>query len=60
VATDICVLAAVNGLRRLRPDAELVVVTDAIAALDSARGAALVHEWAASGCTLATTAQLTG
>lgn len=60
VATDICVLAAVNGLRRLRPDAELVVVTDAIAALDSARGEALVREWAASGCTLATTAQLTG
>jgi nicotinamidase/pyrazinamidase len=60
VATDICVLAAVNGLRRLRPEAEVVVVTDAIAALDPARGEALVREWAATGCTLATTAQLTG
>jgi len=60
VATDICVLAAVTGLRRLRPAAELVVVTDAIAALDPARGEALVREWGATGCTLMTTAQLTG
>ncbi len=59
VATDICVLAAVTGLRRLRPEAELVIVTDAIAALDTSRGEALMQEWAASGFTLATTAQLT-
>lgn len=60
VATDICVLAAVNGLRRLAPAADLVVVVDAIAALDPARGEALVAEWRAAGCTFATTAQLTG
>ena len=59
VATDICVLAAVTGLRRLRPAAELVIVTDAIAALDPSRGEALLQEWAASGYTLTTTAQLT-
>jgi nicotinamidase/pyrazinamidase len=59
VATDICVLAAVEGLRRLRPEAELVVVTDAMAALDPARGETLIEEWAASGCTLVTTAQWT-
>lgn len=60
VATDICVLAAVMGLRRLRPRAEVVIVTDAIAALDPARGEALVRDWAEAGCTLTTTAALTG
>ena len=60
VATDICVLAAVNGLLRLCPTAELVVVVDAMAALDPARGEALLQRWAEAGCTLMTTAQLTG
>lgn len=60
VATDICVLAAVIGLRQRCPQAELVVVTDAVAALDPARGGALLADWAEAGCTLATTAALTG
>lgn len=60
VATDICVRAAVAGLRDRRPTAEVVVVTDAIAALDPERGAALVREWAEAGCTLVTTAHVTG
>ncbi len=60
VATDICVLAAVLGLRRLRPAAEVVIVTDAIAALDPARGEALVRDWAEAGCTLTSAAALIG
>lgn len=58
VATDVCVLAAVIGLRRHCPSAELVIVTDAIAALDADRGTALVSDWAEAGCTLATTTSL--
>lgn len=58
VATDVCVLAALIGLRRHCPSAEIVIVTDAIAALDSDRGTALVRDWADAGCTLATTASL--
>lgn len=49
VATDVCVVAAVDGLRRLAPAAELVVVEDAVAALDGGRGRALLVEWAARG-----------
>ncbi|HET9133287.1 MAG TPA: isochorismatase family protein [Gemmatimonadales bacterium] len=59
VATDICVKAAIEGLRRLRPEAELLVVTDAVAALDPAAGEALLAAWGAAGCTLVTTDDLT-
>lgn len=58
VATDVCVLAAVIGLRRHSPAAEVVIVTDAIAALNPDRGDALVRDWAESGCMLATTDSL--
>jgi hypothetical protein len=52
------VLAAVIGLRRHSPAAEVVIVTDAIAALNPDRGDALVRDWAESGCMLATTDSL--
>lgn len=52
VATDFCVVAAIEGVRRLRPRAELLVVRDAIAAIDAARGETLCTTWAASGVTL--------
>lgn len=58
VATDVCVVAAVDGLRRLAPDAELVVVEDAVAALDGDRGRALLAEWAARGIRVLTSGQL--
>jgi nicotinamidase/pyrazinamidase len=59
VATDICVKAAVEGIRRILPEAELLVVTDAVAALDPAAGEALLASWAAAGATLVTTDDLT-
>ncbi len=49
VATDICVVAAVEGIARLAPKAELVVVADAVAALDAGRAQALFAEWEACG-----------
>lgn len=58
VATDVCVVAAVDGLRRLAPDAELVVVKDAVAALDAGRGRALLSEWATHGISVLTSDQL--
>lgn len=58
VATNVCVVAAVDGLRRLAPDAELAVVEDAIAALDAARGRALRVEWIARGIQIVTSGQL--
>ena len=59
VATDFCVAAAVDGIRRLRPDAELVVVTDAIGAIDAAAGERLCTAWAAGGVVLRTAAEIT-
>lgn len=59
VATDICVLAAVNGLLALAPAAELVVVRDAVRALDEKSGQTLLAEWAARGALLMTTADIT-
>lgn len=60
VATDFCVSAAVAGLVRHAPDAELVIVTDAIRAINEAAGRALLTSWAAAGHKLVTTAELTG
>jgi nicotinamidase/pyrazinamidase len=59
VATDFCVVAAIEGVRRLRPQAELLVVRDAIAAIDTARGDALCASWAASGVTLVSSPDVT-
>jgi nicotinamidase/pyrazinamidase len=60
VATDVCVVAAVDGLARRLPRAELVVVQDAVAALDAERGRALLAEWSARGISVTTTAQIVG
>jgi nicotinamidase/pyrazinamidase len=49
VATDVCVVAAVEGIARLAPAAELLVVADAVAALDGAQGRALFTDWTARG-----------
>lgn len=59
VATDICVLAAVNGLFRLAPHAELVIVRDAVRALTDAAGQTLLAEWAERGALLMTAAEIT-
>ena len=58
VATDVCVVAAVDGLRRLAPEAELVVVKDAVAALDAGHGRALLSEWATRGIRVVACEQL--
>ncbi|MBK7594596.1 MAG: isochorismatase family protein [Gemmatimonadetes bacterium] len=58
VATDVCVVAAVDGLRRLAPDADLIVVRDAVAALDAGHGRALLSEWATRGIQVMTCEQL--
>lgn len=60
VATDVCVVAAVDGLARRLPDAELVVVQDAVAALDPERGRFLLGEWAGRGISVITSARLLG
>jgi nicotinamidase/pyrazinamidase len=49
VATDFCTRAAVAGLARLRPEAKLVVVCDAIRGIDDAVSRALVGEWRGAG-----------
>lgn len=59
VATDICTRAAVAGLHRLRPSAELVIVTDAIRGINADTSRALVEEWRAAGHRLRTTEEVT-
>jgi len=58
VATDFCTRAAVAGLARLRPEADIVIVHDAIRGIDDAVSRALVAEWRATGYTLVTTSDL--
>lgn len=58
VATDFCVQAAVGGLARHAPAARLVIVHDAIRAIDEAAGRTLLAEWATRGFTLATAAEI--
>lgn len=60
VATDFCVRAAVDGLARNAPGATLVVVADAVRAIDAATGEALLAEWQSRGFLLTTAAELTG
>jgi nicotinamidase/pyrazinamidase len=57
VATDFCTRAAVTGLARLRPKAELVIVCDAIRGIDDAVSRALVGEWRATGHSVVPTAE---
>ena len=60
VATDFCTRAAVTGLARRRPEAELVIVRDAIRGIDDAVSRALVTEWRDAGHLLITTSELVG
>ena len=58
VATDFCTRAAVEGLARLRPAAELIVVTDAIRGINEANSQGCINDWNARGHTLRTTAEV--
>jgi nicotinamidase/pyrazinamidase len=60
VATDFCTRAAVAGLARLRPEAELVIVGDAIRGIDDAVSRALVSEWRAAGYSVMPTSEVVG
>jgi nicotinamidase/pyrazinamidase len=60
VATDFCTRAAVNGLARLRPQAKLVIVANAIRGIDAAVSRALVTEWRDAGHTVTTTSDVVG
>lgn len=60
VATEICTRAAVEGIARIRPQAGLVVVRDAIRGIDDTASRALVRDWQTRGYTLVTTAELVG
>ena len=53
VALDVCDRYAIEGLLRCRPAIPLTLVTDAVRAIDPARGAALLAEWRARGVRLA-------
>lgn len=59
VATDFCVRLAVTGLRNRAPHAELVIVTDAMAAINAGDGAALIQSWRESGYSLKRTDEIT-
>ncbi len=58
VATDFCTRAAVDGIAQRRPDAELVIVTDAIRGIDAAASDALLRQWTTAGHQLVTTADI--
>lgn len=60
VATDFCTRAAVAGLARLRPEAKLVIVDDAIRGINEAASATLLVEWRATGHAVMTTAEVVG
>ncbi|HEY4100617.1 MAG TPA: isochorismatase family protein [Gemmatimonadales bacterium] len=59
VATDFCTRAAVMGVARLRPEAELQIVTDAIRGINEPASRALLVEWSAAGYTLTTSDAVT-
>ena len=58
VATDICTKAAVAGIARLRPEARLEIVIDAIRGIDDNASRALLGEWRAAGHVLTQTAEV--
>jgi nicotinamidase/pyrazinamidase len=58
VATDICTKAAIAGIARLRPEAELLIVVDAIRGIDDQASRALLTEWRAAGHLLTHTAEV--
>ncbi len=58
VALDVCDRYAVEGMLALGAGFEIVVVEDAVAAIDRARGAELLAAWAERGVRAATTDQV--
>jgi nicotinamidase/pyrazinamidase len=59
VALDVCDRFAVEGFLA-RGDVDVVVVEDATAAIDAARGAALLEEWAGRGVRIVATDDVVG
>jgi len=55
VALEVCDRYAVEGMLALEGGFEIVVVADAVAALDPARGAELLEEWKKRGVRVAST-----
>jgi nicotinamidase/pyrazinamidase len=55
VALDVCNRYAVEGMLALDAGFGIVVVTDAVAAIDQARGEELLTQWAGRGVQMATT-----
>jgi len=60
VALEVCDRYAVEGLLALEAGIEVVVVEDAVAALDPARGAELLDGWKQRGVRIASTAEVVG
>jgi len=58
VALEVCDRYAVEGMLALDPGLDIVVVEDAVAALDSARGAELLEEWRRRGVRVLSTDQV--
>ena len=58
VALDVCDRYAVEGMLALDPRFEIVVVEDAVAALDPARGADLLEDWRRRGVRVVSTDQV--
>jgi nicotinamidase/pyrazinamidase len=55
VALEVCDRYAVEGMLALDAGFEIVLVEDAVAALDPVKGAALIEEWRQRGVRIATT-----
>ena len=58
VALEVCDRYAVEGMLALDPRFDIVVVEDAVAALDPAKGAELLDRWRARGVRVLSTDQV--
>jgi nicotinamidase-related amidase len=58
VALDVCDRYAVEGLLARRPDTRLLLVTDAVRAIDAEAGAQLLADWRARGVQLVTSDEI--
>jgi nicotinamidase/pyrazinamidase len=58
VALDVCDRYAVEGLLSWRPDVRLLLVTDAVRAIDSKEGERLLHSWEERGVEMVQTNQI--
>jgi len=58
VALEVCDRYAVEGMLALDPRLDIVVVEDAVAALDPARGAQLLADWRRRGVRVLSTDQV--